>query len=166
MSTFSRVFKRLEDIMHCPFCNTPDTKVIDTRLSPEGDQVKRRRECHECTERFTTFEVAELDMPRVVKREGSRVPFNEQKIRLSMLKALEKRSVSTEQVENQIRLMLKKLRTCGEKEVSSQFIGELVMAALLELDDVAYVRFASVYHSFADLDEFKLEIQRLKEKRT
>jgi transcriptional repressor NrdR len=152
--------------MHCPFCNTPDTKVIDTRLSPEGDQVKRRRECQQCTERFTTFEVAELDMPRVVKRDGSRVPFSEQKVRLSMLKALEKRPVSTEQVEAQIRLMLKKLRTCGEKEVSSQFIGELVMAALLALDDVAYVRFASVYHSFADLDEFKQEIQRLKEKRT
>lgn len=151
--------------MHCPFCNTPDTKVIDTRLSPDGDQVKRRRECQQCTERFTTFEVAELDMPRVVKRDGSRVPFNEQKLRLSMLKALEKRPVSTEQVETQIRLMLKKLRNCGEKEVSSQFIGELVMAALLALDDVAYVRFASVYHSFANLDEFKLEIQRLKEKR-
>ncbi|MFN7097474.1 MAG: transcriptional regulator NrdR [Gammaproteobacteria bacterium] len=151
--------------MHCPFCNTDDTKVIDTRLSQEGDQVKRRRECVACNERFTTFEIAELDMPRVVKRDGTRVPFNEQKVRLSMLKALEKRPVSTEQVEDQIRHMLKKLRSCGEKEVSSEWIGELVMAALLALDEVAYVRFASVYHSFEDLDQFKLEIQRLKEKR-
>ncbi|MBY0377560.1 MAG: transcriptional regulator NrdR [Gammaproteobacteria bacterium] len=151
--------------MYCPFCNAPDTKVIDTRLGIEGEQVKRRRECQTCNERFTTFEIAELDMPRVVKRDGLRVPFVEQKLRISMLKALEKRPVSTEQVDQQLRLMLKSLRTCGEKEVSSRQIGELVMGALLVLDEVAYVRFASVYHSFGDLDEFKQEIQRLKSKR-
>jgi transcriptional repressor NrdR len=150
--------------MHCPFCNTPDTKVIDTRLSNDGDQVKRRRECQVCTERFTTFEVAELGLPRVVKRDGSRVPFDEQRLRVSLLKALEKRPVITEQVEAEIRQILRHLRAKGEREVSSQLIGEWVMAALLSLDEVAYVRYASVYHSFQDLDEFKMEIQRLKKK--
>ncbi len=151
--------------MYCPFCNAPDTKVMDTRLSNDGDQVRRRRECQVCVARFTTFEQAELDMPRVVKREGARVPFSEEKLRLSMLKALEKRPVSTEQIEEQIRLILKNLRICGEKEVSSQQLGEWVMSALLILDEVAYVRFASVYHSFGDLDAFKREIQRLKKTR-
>ncbi len=151
--------------MHCPFCNTPDTKVIDTRLSNDGDQVKRRRECQVCAERFTTFEVAELGLPRVVKRDGSRVPFDEQRLRVSLLKALEKRPVVTEQVEAEIRQILRHLRAKGEREVSSQLIGEWVMAALLSLDEVAYVRYASVYHSFQDLDEFKMEIQRLKKKK-
>ena len=151
--------------MHCPFCNTPDTKVVDTRLSSDGDQVKRRRECQDCTERFTTFEVAELGLPRVVKRDGSRVPFDEQRLRVSLLKALEKRPVVTEQIESEIRQILRHLRAKGEREVSSQLIGEWVMAALLSLDDVAYVRYASVYHSFQDLDEFKMEIQRLKKKK-
>lgn len=151
--------------MHCPFCHTPDTKVIDTRLGNDGEQVKRRRECQHCSERFTTFEIAELAMPRVVKQDGSRVVFEEAKVRLSMLKALEKRPVNTEQIENEIRQILKKLRSSGEKEVSSRLIGELVMSALLALDDVAYVRFASVYHCFENLEEFRQEIQRLKEKR-
>ncbi len=150
--------------MHCPFCNTPDTKVIDTRLSNDGEQVKRRRECQDCSERFTTFEVAELDLPRVVKRDGSRVPFDEHRLRTSLLKALEKRPVNTEQVEAEVRQILRHLRAKGEREVSSQLIGEWVMAALLSLDEVAYVRYASVYHSFQDLDEFKMEIQRLKKK--
>lgn len=151
--------------MHCPFCNTPDTKVIDTRLGNEGEQVKRRRECQHCSERFTTYEIAELDMPRIVKRDGSRAVFEEAKVRMSMLKALEKRPVNTEQIEIAIRNILKKLRTSGEKEAPSRLIGELVMGALLTLDEVAYVRFASVYHCFENLEEFKQEIQRLKEKR-
>jgi transcriptional repressor NrdR len=152
--------------MHCPFCNTPDTKVIDTRLSLEGDQVKRRRECQECTERFTTFEAAELALPRIVKRDGRRIPFDESKLRASMTKALEKRAVGIELVEAQIRHILRQLRAKGEREIPSQLLGEWVMDALLALDEVAYVRYASVYHSFQDLEEFKKEIQRLKKKKT
>lgn len=152
--------------MHCPFCNTPDTKVIDTRLSPEGDQVKRRRECQQCTERFTTFEAAELALPRVAKRDGRRIPFDESKLRASMTKALEKRPVAIEQVEAEIRQILRQLRAKGEREIPSQLLGEWVMDALLALDEVAYVRYASVYHSFQDLEEFKKEIQRLKKKKT
>ncbi|MCF7980946.1 MAG: transcriptional regulator NrdR [Pseudomonadales bacterium] len=147
--------------MHCPFCRADDTKVIDSRLVAEGEQVRRRRECVQCGERFTTFETAELWMPRLVKKDGSRVPFDEEKLRNGMLRALEKRPVSVEQIETAISQMKHKLRALGEREVESLMVGEMVMEQLKELDEVAYIRFASVYRHFQDLDQFREEIERL-----
>jgi len=147
--------------MHCPFCSALDTKVIDSRLVAEGNQVRRRRECITCEERFTTFETAELVMPRLVKQNGEREPFNEDKLRWGMLKALEKRPVGIEQVDEAITHINHALRASGEREVPSKMVGELVMHELRRLDEVAYVRFASVYRSFKDLNEFREEIDRL-----
>lgn len=147
--------------MYCPFCNAVDTKVIDSRLVAEGNQVRRRRECITCAERFTTFESAELVMPRLVKQNGEREPFNEDKLRSGMLKALEKRPVSAEKVEEAISHINHKLRASGEREVPSKMVGGLVMEELRRLDEVAYVRFASVYRSFKDLNEFREEIDRI-----
>jgi transcriptional repressor NrdR len=147
--------------MFCPFCSEQETKVIDSRLVAEGHQVRRRRECTSCHERFTTFEIAELVMPRVIKRDGSREPFNEDKLRAGLLRALEKRPVSTEKVEYCISQLKSSLRATGEREISSEFLGELIMDALKELDKVAYVRFASVYRSFEDIREFGEEIAKL-----
>ncbi|MEG3768102.1 transcriptional regulator NrdR [Alteromonas sp. 14N.309.X.WAT.G.H12] len=147
--------------MFCPFCSEQETKVIDSRLVAEGHQVRRRRECMVCHERFTTFESAELVMPRVIKRDGSREPFNEDKLRAGLQRALEKRPVSTERVEEVILSLKSELRATGEREVSSEFLGNLIMNALKELDKVAYVRFASVYRSFEDIKEFGEEIARL-----
>lgn len=147
--------------MRCPFCNFDDTKVIDSRLVAEGGQVRRRRECLSCAERFTTYESAELLMPKVIKSDGSREPFNEEKMRSGLLKALEKRPVSVEHVETEISGIKRALQATGEREMASRDIGELVMEALKALDHVAYVRFASVYRSFQDLDEFRAEIDRL-----
>ncbi len=147
--------------MFCPFCSEHETKVIDSRLVAEGHQVRRRRECTICHERFTTFELAELVMPRVVKRDGSREPFNEEKLRAGLQRALEKRPVSTEDVEDCISKLMSALRATGEREVSSEYVGELIMDALKELDKVAYVRFASVYRSFEDIREFGEEIAKL-----
>ncbi|MCW8107403.1 transcriptional regulator NrdR [Alteromonas ponticola] len=147
--------------MFCPFCSAQETKVIDSRLVAEGQQVRRRRECLECHERFTTFENAELVMPRVIKRDGSREPFNEEKLRAGLQRALEKRPVSTEKIEQCILSLKSQLRATGEREVSSQFLGNLIMNALKELDKVAYVRFASVYRSFEDIKEFGEEIAKL-----
>jgi len=147
--------------MHCPFCNAVDTKVIDSRLVAEGNQVRRRRECITCAERFTTFESAELVMPRLVKQNGEREPFNEDKLRSGMLKALEKRPVSIEQVDEAVSRINHKLRASGEREVPSELVGEQVMEELRRLDEVAYVRFASVYRSFKDLNEFREEIDRI-----
>jgi len=138
-----------------------DTRVIDSRLVSDGYQVRRRRECAQCHERFTTFEAAELVMPRVVKRDGSREPFNEEKLRSGMLRALEKRPVSTETIELSIHRIQSKLRATGEREVKSELLGNLIMAELREMDQVAYVRFASVYRSFEDIKEFGEEIARL-----
>lgn len=152
--------------MHCPFCNAVDTKVIDSRLVAEGNQVRRRRECITCAERFTTFESAELVMPRLVKQNGEREPFNEDKLRSGMLRALEKRPVSAEQVEEAISRINHKLRASGEREVPSKMVGELVMEELRRLDEVAYVRFASVYRSFKDLNEFREEIDRISQDNT
>ncbi|MAX44995.1 MAG: transcriptional regulator NrdR [Alteromonadaceae bacterium] len=140
--------------MHCPFCSAEETKVIDSRLVAEGHQVRRRRECAECHERFTTFESAELVMPRVIKRDGTREPFNEDKLRAGLQRALEKRPVSTEKVEQCILKLKSTLRATGEREVESELLGNLIMDALKELDKVAYVRFASVYRSFEDIKEF------------
>ncbi|WP_100656342.1 transcriptional regulator NrdR [Alteromonas flava] len=147
--------------MHCPFCTAQDTKVIDSRLVAEGHQIRRRRECVDCHERFTTFELAELVLPRVIKRDGSRDPFNEEKLRAGMLRALEKRPVSTEQIEQCIVKIKSALRATGEREISSEMVGNLIMDALKELDKVAYVRFASVYRSFEDIREFGEEIAKL-----
>jgi len=147
--------------MFCPFCAVQETKVIDSRLVADGTQVRRRRECTICKERFTTFEMAELVMPRIVKRGGSREPFNEDKLRAGLQRALEKRPVSTEQIEECISRLKSALRATGEREVDSQFLGNLIMDALKELDKVAYVRFASVYRSFEDIREFGEEIARL-----
>ena len=147
--------------MHCPFCNHEDTKVIDSRLASEGMQVRRRRECEECGERFTTFEDAELVLPRVVKRDGSRSPFDEDKMRQGMVRALEKRPVGVDAIEDAIARIKHRLLTTGEREVKSRQIGEWVMEALKELDQVAFVRFASVYRDFQDVREFRDEIERL-----
>lgn len=147
--------------MHCPFCSAVDTKVIDSRLVTEGNQVRRRRECITCAERFTSFETAELLMPRLIKQNGEREPFNEDKLRSGILKALEKRPVSMEKVEEAINHINQALRASGEREVPSEFVGEKVMEELRQLDEVAYVRFASVYRSFKDLNEFREEIDRI-----
>lgn len=147
--------------MHCPFCSDADTRVIDSRLVAEGEQVRRRRECNACGERFTTFETAELWLPRLVKRDGSRVPFDEEKLRNGMLRALEKRPVSVEQIEASVSQIKHKLRAKGERELKALVVGEMVMDELKKLDDVAYIRFASVYRHFEDLNEFREEIERL-----
>lgn len=147
--------------MHCPFCSAVDTKVIDSRLVSEGNHVRRRRECITCEERFTTYETAELVMPRIIKQNGIREPFNEDKLMAGFTKALEKRPVSIEKVEEAISRIKAHLRGTGEREISSRIVGEEVMKELRELDEVAFVRFASVYRSFKDLDEFRQEIDRL-----
>lgn len=147
--------------MRCPFCGAQDTRVIDSRLAQDGDQVRRRRECAECRERFTTFEVAELTLPRVVKTNGSREPFREDKLRSGMLRALEKRPVGSDAVEAAISRIKKRLLSRGEREIPSRLIGESVMAELARLDQVAYIRFASVYRSFQDVNEFRQVIDHL-----
>jgi len=147
--------------MHCPFCSAVDTKVIDSRLVADGSQVRRRRECITCEERFTTFETAELLMPRLIKQNGEREPFNEDKLRAGMLKALEKRPVGLDQVDEAVGRICHFLRASGERELSSRVVGERVMGELRQLDEVAYVRFASVYRSFKDLNEFREEIDRI-----
>lgn len=148
--------------MHCPFCGHAETKVTDSRLAAEGRQIRRRRECLACGERFTTFETAELLMPVVVKSDRTREPFDEAKLRAGMEKALEKRPVSREAVEEAVSRIGHALRSLGEREVSSRALGELVIEELRQLDEVAYVRFASVYRSFQDLDAFREEIDRLR----
>lgn len=147
--------------MHCPFCSANDTKVIDSRLVSDGAQVRRRRECLACHERFTTFEVAELMLPRLIKRDGSRQPFDEEKMRAGMQRALEKRPVSIEAIEVSISHIKHVLQAMGEREVVSDIVGNLVMDELRKLDQVAFVRFASVYRSFQDISEFQDEINRL-----
>jgi len=149
--------------MYCPFCGHEETKVIDSRLAGEGRQIRRRRQCLDCNERFTTFESAELVMPRLIKNDSSRQPFDEAKLRNSMVRALEKRPVSSDELEQAIGRLVHKLRTMGEREVPSRLIGEMVMEELRQLDEVAYVRFASVYRSFQDVTEFEDEIKRLQE---
>lgn len=147
--------------MRCPFCGFDDTKVIDSRLVAEGGQVRRRRECLSCAERFTTFESAELLMPRVIKTNGSREPFDEEKLRNGVLRAVQKRPVSVEKIEASLSQIKHQLQATGERELDSRVIGEMVMEALKRLDHVAYVRFASVYRSFQDLNEFRAEIDKL-----
>lgn len=147
--------------MRCPFCGTEDSKVIDSRLANDGFSVRRRRECQQCSERFTTFESAELVMPWIIKRAGRREPFDDKKLRAGILRALEKRPVETDLVEAAIDRVKHRLRAAGEREVSSRLLGEWVMDELRVLDEVAYVRFASVYRSFQDVNEFRQEVDRL-----
>ena len=149
--------------MHCPFCAAIDTKVIDSRLVAEGDQVRRRRECFDCKERFTTYEIAELVMPRIVKQNGIREPFDEIKLRAGLQRALEKRPVAVEALEAIIQRIKHALRATGEREIGSRVSGELVMAELRTIDPVAYVRFASVYRSFQDISEFRDAIDNLQQ---
>jgi transcriptional repressor NrdR len=147
--------------MYCPFCGKQDTKVIDSRLASEGAQVRRRRECLDCGERFTTFEFAELVMPRIIKSNGDREPFNEKKMISGMMRALEKRPVDSENVAAAISRLQHRLRASGEREIAARQLGEWVMNELRALDQVAYVRFASVYRSFEDVNAFREEIERL-----
>ena len=148
--------------MHCPFCKHSDTQVLDTRVSEEGDLIKRRRRCEKCDKRFTTYERAELALPAIVKKNGSRVEYNRSKIEDSMGIALRKRPVSAEAVEEAIRNIEERLLATGEKEIASDRVGELVMRELKRLDKVAYIRFASVYKSFADIESFESALKELK----
>ncbi len=152
--------------MRCPFCNTPDTRVIDSRFVDEDNRVRRRRECTICNERFTTYEIAELVMPQIIKRDQTRTLFDEKKLRSGMMRALEKRPVSADKLEAAVAHITHRLRDTGEREISSAYLGELVMEELRLLDQVAYVRFASVYRSFQDVHAFRDEINRLEEKET
>ena len=147
--------------MHCPFCSAEDTKVIDSRLVTDGEAVRRRRECLTCGERYTTFETAELVMPHLIKRDGRREPFDEDKLRYGLSKALEKRPVSVDEIETSLNHIKHRMRSTGERELPSLQVGEEVMTELRALDPVAYVRFASVYGDFQDLSEFADEIQKL-----
>lgn len=148
--------------MHCPFCNAADSKVIDSRLVVDGNQIRRRRECIVCHERFTTFETAELVMPRVVKhKDGGREDFNREKLKNGMLKALEKRPVDVEAIDESVSRIESKIRATGLREIDSKVIGEYVMEELKKLDEVAYVRFASVYRHFAEVEDFVNEIAKL-----
>ena len=150
--------------MRCPFCGAQETRVLDSRLVNEGDQVRRRRECISCKERFTTFEVVELVMPRVIKRDGNREVFEEHKLRSGILKALEKRPVESDAIEAAISRIKKEIMESGEREIPVQGLGEKVMKELSLLDHVAFVRFASVYRSFQDVSEFTEMIESLKQK--
>ncbi|MCK5188442.1 MAG: transcriptional regulator NrdR [Methylococcales bacterium] len=147
--------------MRCPFCATHDTRVIDSRLASEGDQVRRRRECISCKERFTTYEIAELTLPKIIKRDGARESFDEKKLRSGMHRALEKRPVKSEDIEAAVNRIKKKMTVSGEREIQADELGELVMKELSILDHVAFVRFASVYRSFQDVNEFTEMIENL-----
>ncbi len=147
--------------MKCPFCGHDETAVVDTRLSDEGDIVRRRRKCNVCDKRFTTYERAEIRLPQVVKKNGSRTEFSRDKLRASLELALRKRPVSTELVDAAIAEIEEKLLSAGLREISSQQVGELVMAELKKLDKVAYIRFASVYRNFEDVDAFSKAIREV-----
>lgn len=152
--------------MFCPFCKAEDTRVIDSRIADDGSSVRRRRECTKCNERFTTYETAQLRTPQLVKSDGRREAYNEDKLRAGINRALEKRPVDTGAIEAAIGRLRHKLISTGDREVSSRQLGEWVMDELRELDAVAYVRFASVYRSFSDLDAFGEEVQRLRDEPT
>ncbi len=147
--------------MRCPFCQSDETKVLDTRLSDDGAQVRRRRECVDCQERFTTREVIDLNPPRLIKKDGTREAFDEEKMRSGMLKALEKRNVKAEAIETSMRNIVHKLITQSESEVAVEKLGQWVMDELKSLDEIAYIRFASVYRQFQDVAAFRQEIDKL-----
>lgn len=150
--------------MRCPYCATHDTRVIDSRLASDGDQVRRRRECVSCKERFTTYEIVELMLPKIIKRDGARESFDENKLRSGMHRALEKRPVSSEDIEAAVNRIKKSMTETGDREIQADDLGELVMKQLSALDHVAFVRFASVYRSFQDVNEFTEVIQSLQKK--
>jgi len=151
--------------MRCPYCLDDDTRVVDSRLSDEGDVVRRRRECQACGERYTTFERAELQLPRVIKIDGRRENFNEEKLRAGLLLALQKRPVETGALDASLRRILRAATSHGEREIASHKIGAMVMEELRQLDEVAYVRFASVYLGFEDVDAFSQALDRLRSNR-
>lgn len=150
--------------MHCPFCSATDTKVIDSRLAAEGSQVRRRRQCVECHERFTTFEVMETVMPRVIKASGKIEPYDTAKLKRSISLPLQKRPIGIDEIESMISRIEKTLRQVGEREISSNKLGEIVMNELKAIDDVAYVRFASVYRDFQDIEAFRAELANISPK--
>jgi transcriptional repressor NrdR len=147
--------------MKCPFCGHADTQVVDSRASEEGDSVKRRRRCLDCDKRFTTWEKVELRMPQVVKASGTRSEFDERRLRTSFSRALHKRAVATEQVDAAIQRIVQRVLASGEREIASRTIGEMVMKELSKLDKVGYIRFASVYRSFQDVDDFRDAIEEV-----
>ncbi len=151
------------DTMHCPFCGNQETKVVDSRLAGDGYQIRRRRECTGCTERFTTFESAEFILPKLIKTDDSREPFNESKLRNGILKATEKRPINSEAIEELISRVIRKVQKMGEREIQSRMLGEIVIEELREIDEVAFVRYASVYRRFQDVEEFEKEIESLRE---
>lgn len=155
--------------MKCPYCKANDTAVIDSRLSDDGDSVRRRRECESCVKRFTTYERVELSMPLVVKSNGYRISYDRNKIRTGFMRALHKRPVPAEQVEEAINRVEQRMLALGEREIKSRVVGELVMRELKKMDDVAYIRFASVYEDFQRSDDFRdaiLSVKRPSSKRT
>jgi transcriptional repressor NrdR len=152
--------------MHCPLCQHPDTQVLDTRVSEEGDSIRRRRRCENCDKRFTTYERIELSMPTIVKKNGSRAEFERSKLQASILLALRKRPVSAEAIEAALARIEEKLLSLGAREVASGRLGELVMRELKKLDKIAYIRFASVYRSFEDVDEFAEVIREVRPRKT
>jgi transcriptional repressor NrdR len=147
--------------MKCPFCSADDTQVIDSRVNDEGDSIRRRRRCAECDKRFTTYETAELHLPQVVKQNGTREEFNREKLRSSFTRALHKRPVPTEYVDRAIEHIVQKILGQGEREIMARALGESVMHELKAMDKVAYIRFASVYRSFQDVDDFNNVIRDL-----
>lgn len=147
--------------MHCPFCKAEDTRVVDSRMAEDGTQVRRRRECEKCGARFTTFEKAQLQVPQILKRDGNPEPFDEDKLRKGLDRALYKRPVSPEAVDRAVENITRKLRGSSERQVPSQRLGEWVMEELRDLDQVAYVRFASIYRQFQDAHAFREEVERL-----
>jgi transcriptional repressor NrdR len=151
--------------MKCPFCGAPDTAVVDSRVSEGGESIRRRRRCLACEKRFTTYETVELRMPQIVKSDGRRAEFDREKLRTGFQRALHKRPVPTELVDQAIERIVQKLLSLGEREVPSRRLGEMVMAELKKLDDVAYVRFASVYRSFQDVEDFREAIQEVEQSR-
>ena len=149
--------------MYCPFCGHQETKVVDSRLAGDGYQTRRRRECIDCSERFTTFESAELVLPKLIKRDESREPFNESKLRAGILVATEKRPISIESIEELISRIIRRVQKLGEREIQSRTLGEIVMRELREIDEIAFVRYASVYRRFQDIEEFEREIESLRD---
>jgi len=147
--------------MQCPFCKAEDTRVVDSRTAEDGAMVRRRRECEKCGNRFTTFEKADLKLPQVVKRDSNPEPFNEEKLRRGIESALYKRPVTAEQQDHAVDNVIRKVQASGEREIASRKIGDWVMEELRDLDHVAYVRFASIYRQFQDVNEFRDEIERL-----
>jgi transcriptional repressor NrdR len=148
--------------VHCPFCKAEDTRVVDSRVAEDGALVRRRRECEKCNARFTTFEKAQLSMPQILKRNGTPEPYDEAKLQKGLERALYKRPVGPEQIDGLIEVLERKLRTSGERQVPSRQLGDWVMEELRDTDEVAYVRFASIYHEFKDVTDFSEHLERLK----